>query len=242
MSLDKGRIKLKINIPSDGIKTEKSDSLISACDNEENNESKEKHQNKEDNADDSAIGSSKKAKEKSLEKQIISIISKLTKIVCICENKNNNLDSDNSGKIHKKLVTQMYKYEKSLNHLNSFINDTDNNNLYDITFPLGLIKVIDNYNAGDSWIYKYLLLEQKKYNDMHRNLIQNISAFDATLRTKIVNKEIEDITMPIYASVEKEKRRNFLNNELEPNYYKNIHIPKELANHYINDIKKRKLQ
>lgn len=262
MEPNKGKIKLKINLSKEDSKFDKNEKIEKLEDIESLDEidkirkserlrkhddmsnfgySDEGNQSKDDYVDDSTILSDQKVKEKSLEKQIISVISKLTKIVCICENKNNSMNSDDNKKIHKKLVTQMYKYEKALNHLNSFINDTTNNNLYNITFPLGLIKMIDSYNSGDSWIYKYLLLEQKKYNDMHRKLIQNISAFDATLRTKIVKKEVTDVTMPIYASVKKEKQK-LLNKKAEENYYKNIHIPKELVDHYIKNIKKRKLQ
>ncbi|CRG98042.1 conserved Plasmodium protein, unknown function [Plasmodium gallinaceum] len=232
MEESKGRIKLKINIGNDednNVKiTEQKSSIVS-----------DDNHSKENIKDDNSYISDKKLKEKNLEKKIISIISKLTKISCICENKRNNLNNDDNAKMCKKLVKQMYKYEKCLINLNSYINDK-NHNLDDITFPSGLIKAIDNYISGDTWIYKYLLLECKKHNDKYRNLIQNISAFNSTLKSKIVNNNINDITMPIYAGVS-EKKLSFLKND-EKNYYKNVHIPKELAEHYLKNFKKRKIE
>lgn len=204
----------------------------------------EKNEGKDPCGDDFSNASDKKIKEKSFEKVVESLISKLTKMTCICENQNNNFNnSENNnndiGKTCKKLVKQMYKYEKYLLNLNSYINDKNkNNNIDDITFPLGMIKFIDDYKSAEVWIYKYLLLEYKKYNDKYRNLIQNIGAFDATLKSKIVNEQIHDISLPIYAKVADEKLQ--LISENETNYYKNVHIPKDLAPFYLNEVKRRK--
>ncbi|CRG98406.1 conserved Plasmodium protein, unknown function [Plasmodium relictum] len=231
MEDNKGGIKLKISIGNDEENddiTEQKSSIVS-----------DDNQSKENIKDDNSYISDKKLKEKNLEKKIISIISKLTKISCICENKRNNFNNDDNSKMCKKLVKQMYKYEKCLINLNSYINDK-NHNLDDITFPSGLIKAIDNYISADSWIYKYLLLECKKHNDRYRNLIQNISTFDSTLKNKIVNNNINDVTMPIYAGVSEEKI-NFLKRN-DKNYYKHVHIPKELAEYYLKNIKKRKIE
>ncbi|KAI4841214.1 mediator of RNA polymerase II transcription subunit 10 [Plasmodium brasilianum] len=297
MSESKGRIKLKINLgndedsinnytSSDPIlkKKKKSSTLLSDSDKSKENLKDE---------DNNSCGSDKRLKDNNLEKKIISIISKLTKIACICENKKNNLNSNNinnsnnnsinnsntnsnnnsnnysnnysnnnnnnnnnsnsnsnknnnsnsntnseSGKICKKLIKQMYKYEKCLNNLNNFIND-NNNCLDDITFPNGLIKAVDNYMSADAWAYEYLLVECKKQNDKYRNIIQNISTFDSTLRYKIINEGVGNkLTMPIYAPVAGDKL-NFLS-EGYKNYYKNVHIPKELAEPFFEDVKRRK--
>ncbi|GAW78911.1 hypothetical protein, conserved [Plasmodium gonderi] len=230
----------------------------------------------------------KRIREDRLEEKITSIISKLTKIACICEDQNNYISDNNNSitnskenskgdshthsrthsrtrsndnsleysqgcsaeqsgennrekknsRICRKLTKEMYKYEKCLISLNNFINDK-NNKLDEITFPNGLVKAVDNYISPDVWIYKYLLLECKKQSDKYRNLIQNIATFDSTLRSKIINEHVDKITMPIYPPLAHTKLDG-LPSPGEKNYYKNVHIPKELADAYFENLKRRK--
>ncbi|CDU17439.1 hypothetical protein YYC_02730 [Plasmodium yoelii 17X] len=238
MKGNKGRIKLKINLGNENSNTESSLVKNKSSVYSDSNQSKENFKGDDNNSN----ASDKKLKDKNLEKKIVSIISKLTKIACICENKKNtnlnNIENNNEQiKVCKKLIKQMYKYEKCLININNYINDK-NNNLDEVTFPSGLIKAVDNYMSPDVWIYKYLLVECKKYNDKYRNIIQNISTFNATLKHKILNEDSNQIVMPIYSPVSEDKL-SFLDDS-HKNYYKNVHIPKELAQNYIESMTKEK--
>ncbi|EDL43715.1 hypothetical protein, conserved [Plasmodium vivax] len=232
----------------------------------------------------------KKHRRDRLEERITSIISKLTRIACICEDKNNHVSDSNSvthsrensnegsrdhsredsrthsndnsreysrersgeysrehsrepskesknSRICRKLTKEMYKYEKSLMSLNSFINDRKNG-LDEVTFPNGLIKAVDNYQSPDVWIYNYLLVECKKQSDRYRNLVQNIAAFDATLRNKIMNEGAHGTTMPVFAAVAANKLGGLPRGG--KNYHENVHVPKELAEAYFEELKRRK--
>lgn len=319
MSEGKGRIKLKIHF---GNETENNDQAVASENGNavESTDLKRRSGHGEDGSDgredegegneslhegegDSCKGR-KRHKRDRLEERITSIISKLTRIACICEDKNNHVtdnssvthsgensdegsreqsrenshthsndnrreylrkynrgySGDNSGKynmdnshedsreennenknsqIYKKLTKEMYKYEKSLMSLNNFINNRKNR-LDEVTFPNGLIKAVDNYQSPEVWIYNYLLVECKKQSDKYRNLIQNIAAFDSTLKNKIMNEEADGITMPVYASLAPSKMGGLPKGG--KNYYENVHVPKELAEAYFEELKRRKLQ
>ncbi|KOB63036.1 hypothetical protein PFHG_04825 [Plasmodium falciparum HB3] len=223
----KGRIKLKIQI-----NTEEEE-------NKENIIYENKNKKRKGSDINNSYASDRKQKEDNdLEKKIISIISQLTKITCICEDKKNNINNLENEKICKKLIKQMYKYEKYLLQFSNYINENNNHNLDDITFPNGLIKAVDNYINPNVWIYQYLLLETKKQNDSYRNLIQNISTFDSTLKHKILNNDSNHLVNPVYPPLD-ENLLNSLNNT-QQNYYKNVHIPKELSHYYLKSRNKTK--
>ncbi|KYO01238.1 hypothetical protein PGSY75_0707600 [Plasmodium gaboni] len=240
----KGRIKLKIHINAEDEEEEKNESII-----HENKNKKKKGSDISDDNDesieklkdiDNSYTSDRKQKEDNdLEKKIISIISQLTKITCICEDKKNNMNNLENEKICKKLIKQMYKYEKYLLQFSNYINDNKNHHLDDITFPNGLIKAVDNYINPNVWIYKYLLLETKKQNDSYRNFIQNISTFDSTLKHKILNDHATHLVNPVYPPID-QNILNTLNNNEQKNYYKNVHIPKELSHYYLHSRNKTK--
>ncbi|SPJ09568.1 conserved Plasmodium protein, unknown function [Plasmodium sp. DRC-Itaito] len=237
----KGRIKLKIQINTE--EEENDENTIYKNKNkkrkgsdisDDNDESIEKLKDL-----DNSYGSDRKQKEDNdLEKKIISIIAQLTKITCICEDKKNNINNLENEKICKKLIKQMYKYEKYLLQFSNYINENKYHNLDDITFPNGLIKAVDNYINPNVWIYKYLLLESKNINDSYRNLIQNISTFDSTLKHRILNHDSNDLVNPVYPPLN-ENILNSLNNT-QQNYYKNVHIPKELSHYYLESRNKTK--
>ncbi|ANQ05809.1 Reticulocyte binding protein [Plasmodium coatneyi] len=311
MSESKGRIKLKIHFGNEvenndqAVVSEKGKPIKSTDLKRRSGHAEDESDGKEDEGessesldgrDEDSCKGRKRHKRDRLEERITSIISKLTRIACICEDKNNyvtdnnsvthsgensNEDShtqsndksgeylrkynraysgDNSGKysldyshdgsrdegkesrnskICKKLTKEMYKYEKSLMSLNNFINNRKNR-LDEVTFPNGLIKAVDNYQSPDVWIYNYLLLECKKQSDKYRNLIQNIAAFDSTLKNKIMNEGADGITMPVYASVAKSKIGGLPKEG--KNYYENVHVPKELAGAYFEELKRRKMR
>ncbi|CAD50828.1 hypothetical protein PFAG_01607 [Plasmodium falciparum Santa Lucia] len=237
----KGRIKLKIQINTE--EEENKENIIYENKNkkrkgsdisDDNDESIEKFKD----LDNSYASDRKQKEDNDLEKKIISIISQLTKITCICEDKKNNINNLENEKICKKLIKQMYKYEKYLLQFSNYINENNNHNLDDITFPNGLIKAVDNYINPNVWIYQYLLLETKKQNDSYRNLIQNISTFDSTLKHKILNNDSNHLVNPVYPPLD-ENLLNSLNNT-QQNYYKNVHIPKELSHYYLKSRNKTK--
>ncbi|KJP89331.1 hypothetical protein AK88_00997 [Plasmodium fragile] len=310
MSERKGRIKLKIHFENDA---ENNDGAVASEKGKPVKSSDLKRRRRSGDVEDESDGRGdegegsetmqerdgnscrgrKKHRRDRLEERITSIISHLTRIACICEDKNNHVtdnnsvthsrensnegsrensredsrthsndysrgySADNSGKfsldfsrensrddtkenknsrISKKLTKEMYKYEKSLMSLNHFINNRKNK-LDEITFPNGLIKAVDNYQSPDVWIYNYLLLECKKQSDKYRNLIQNIGAFDSTLKNKIMNEQVDGITMPVYASVHPSKLEGLPKGG--KNYYANVHVPKELAGAYFEELKRR---
>ncbi|VWU50105.1 conserved protein, unknown function [Hepatocystis sp. ex Piliocolobus tephrosceles] len=258
MSDSKGRIKLKINLSNteteDNVSNFNFDHILNKRSKTKSSIYSDSNQSRDEFKDDDTLSytSSKKSKENNLQKKIISIISKLTKIACICEDKNNNLNDNMSAsmstslndtnsdnvKTYKKLIKQMHKYEKCLLNINYFLNDkNNNNNLDEVTFPNGLIKAVDDYISADYWIYKYLLIECKKYNDKYRNLVQNIATFDSTLKNKIINNDTNEIVMPVYAAISKEDLNSV--DDSTKNYYKHVHIPEQLADHYFKAIKKR---
>ncbi|EUD66666.1 hypothetical protein C922_02987 [Plasmodium inui San Antonio 1] len=305
MSESKGRIKLKIHlgneaenkdraVASEKGKPVKSIDLKRRSGHEEDASDGRRDEGESSETLNERYGGSCKGRKKhrrdNLEERITTIISKLTRIACICEDKNNHVTDNNSvthsrensnegsrdhsredsrthsndnsreysrgysggcsvensredrkenknSRICRKLTKEMYKYEKSLMSLNSFINDRKNT-LDEITFPNGLIRAVDNYQSADVWIYNYLLVECKKQSDKYRNLIQNIAAFDSTLRNKIMNEEAHGITMPVYAPVAPSKLGGLPKGG--KNYYENVHVPKELAGAYFEELKRRK--
>ncbi|GAB64413.1 reticulocyte-binding protein [Plasmodium cynomolgi strain B] len=329
MSESKGRIKLKIHLGNEvenkdqAVAGEKGKSVKSTDLKRRSGHAEDGSDGRGDEGEDSeplherdgdSCKGRKKHRRDRLEERITSIISKLTRIACICEDKNNHVtdsnsathsrensnegsrdhsredsrthsndnsldysreysreysrgySGDNSGKysldysredsredsheysrdhskenknarICRKLTKEMYKYEKSLMSLNNFINNRKNR-LDEIIFPNGLIKAVDNYQNPDVWIYNYLLVECKKQSDKYRNLIQNIAAFDSTLKNKIMNEGADGITMPVYASVAASKLGGLPKGG--KNYYENVHVPKELAGAYFEELKRRK--